>query len=181
MDIGQTDGAKLPTNTYLEIRYEDILVAPETTMRKVFAFLDEEYEDSVVHFRKARGGGKTPLLRQPLQGDNSNKWRGQMTPRQIRIFEGVAASTLARNGYPVVTPAGPLPLFARAFRGVYPPASTFKVSVALAALEAEVVDRRTTFDCPGRLKVGNRYFHNWNRSGEGRMGVVGALMRSRLT
>ena len=71
-----------------------------------------------------------------------------------------------------------LPLFARAFRGVYPPASTFKVSVALAALEAEVVDRRTTFDCPGRLKVGNRYFHNWNRSGEGRMGVVGALMRS---
>ena len=72
-----------------------------------------------------------------------------------------------------------LPLFARAFRGVYPPASTFKVPVALAALEAGIVDRYTRVDCPSRLKIGNRYFHNWNRrSGEGRMSVVGALMRS---
>lgn len=71
-----------------------------------------------------------------------------------------------------------LPLFARAFRGVYPPASTFKVPVALAALEAGTVDRFTTIDCPPQLKVGDRYFHNWHRSGEGKLGVVAALMRS---
>lgn len=72
-----------------------------------------------------------------------------------------------------------LPLFARAFRGVYPPASTFKVPVALAALEAGIVDRNTTVDCPTRLKIGNRYFHNWNRkSSEGKLSVTGALMRS---
>lgn len=75
-----------------------------------------------------------------------------------------------------------LPLFARAFRGVYPPASTFKIPLALAALEAleaGIVDRNTTFDCPTRLKIGNRYFHNWSRrSSEGPLGVVCALMRS---
>jgi len=71
-----------------------------------------------------------------------------------------------------------LPMFARAFRGVYPPASTFKIPVALAALEAGVVDRRTTVNCPSSYKVGNRYFRNWNGSGEGRMSVVGAIMRS---
>ncbi len=71
-----------------------------------------------------------------------------------------------------------LPLIARAFRGAYPPASTFKVPVALAALEGDFVTEDTIHPCPYSIYVGDRYFHNWNKKGEGPMNVMQALMRS---
>ena len=71
-----------------------------------------------------------------------------------------------------------LPLFPRSFRGQYPPASTFKVSVALAALEGGVVDGTTLVDCPTSLEIGNDVFHNWAKIPEGELTVVTALMRS---
>ncbi len=70
------------------------------------------------------------------------------------------------------------PLFARAFRGEYPPASTFKTTVALAALEAGAVREDTLYSCPTGLAIGDRVFHNWNKKSEGSMNVVGALTRS---
>ncbi|MCP4847208.1 MAG: hypothetical protein GY899_04585 [Verrucomicrobiaceae bacterium] len=71
-----------------------------------------------------------------------------------------------------------LPLFPRAFRGQYPPASTFKVSVALAALEGGVVDGTTLINCPTSVQIGNEVFHNWAKLPEGELTVVTALMRS---
>jgi len=70
------------------------------------------------------------------------------------------------------------PMFARAFRGAYPPASTYKVVTALAALEAGVVDGGTLVDSPGSMKIGGRYFKNWHSGSEGRINVERALARS---
>ncbi|HSJ04053.1 MAG: penicillin-binding protein 2 [Verrucomicrobium sp.] len=71
-----------------------------------------------------------------------------------------------------------LPMMARAFRGEYPPASTFKVVVSIAALESGVVSAKTGFDCSSSYWIGDRYFKNWNRDGEGYMNVVSAIKRS---
>ena len=71
-----------------------------------------------------------------------------------------------------------IPLYARAFRGVYPPASTFKVPVAAAALETGTVDETMLFGCPSSLYIGDRTFRNWNKNGEAPMNVVKALTRS---
>lgn len=71
-----------------------------------------------------------------------------------------------------------LPLVARAFRGEYPPASTFKVVVSLAALESGLVTPRSAYDCSTSLWIGDRYFKNWNREPEGYMNVVSAIKRS---
>lgn len=71
-----------------------------------------------------------------------------------------------------------LPLFARAFRGEYPPASTFKVIVALAAMESGKINAKTSFNCSSTLEVGDRVFHNWNKEGEGELNVIGAIKRS---
>ncbi len=71
-----------------------------------------------------------------------------------------------------------LPLFARAFQGEYPPASTFKVMVALAGLESGKITPHTAFDCASGLQIGDHYFHNWNKEGEGELNVVGAIKRS---
>jgi penicillin-binding protein 2 len=70
------------------------------------------------------------------------------------------------------------PLFARAFRAAYPPASTFKVPVALATLESGTVSMDTVYSCPTGYYIGDTYMRNWNKNGEGYMNVVGALTRS---
>lgn len=71
-----------------------------------------------------------------------------------------------------------LPLFPRAFRGEYPPASTFKIVTALGALDSGKVDAKTYYDCTTSMEIGNRVFHNWNKEGEGSMTVVTAIKRS---
>jgi len=71
-----------------------------------------------------------------------------------------------------------LPLYARAFRGEYPPASTFKIVTALGALDSGKVDAKTYYDCPNAMGIGNRVFHNWNKDSEGSMTVVSAIKRS---
>ncbi|TDU73010.1 penicillin-binding protein 2 [Prosthecobacter fusiformis] len=71
------------------------------------------------------------------------------------------------------------PTLARAFRGEYPPASTFKIVTALGALESGKVTASTAFNCGISYLVGDRYFHNWNlKSDEGAMNVITAIKRS---
>lgn len=70
------------------------------------------------------------------------------------------------------------PLFPRAFRAAYPPASTFKVPVALAALEHGTVSESTVYPCPTSWWVGDVQMRNWNKDPEGYMNVCGALARS---
>lgn len=70
------------------------------------------------------------------------------------------------------------PLYSRAFRGAYPPASTFKVAVALAALEERVISENSVYDCPTSWSIGDVVMRNWNKDPEGSMNVIGALARS---
>lgn len=60
----------------------------------------------------------------------------------------------------------------------YSPGSTFKVVVALAALESGVIDENTIFGCSGVMALGNHKFHCWKHSGHGPLNVVGALKNS---
>ena len=70
------------------------------------------------------------------------------------------------------------PLVNKAVSGQYSPGSTFKVVVALAALEAGVIDLNTRFNCNGGLDVGNIRFHCWRHSGHGSLNVIEALKYS---
>ena len=70
------------------------------------------------------------------------------------------------------------PLTNKAIAGQYPPWSTFKMVTALAALEAGVIDRNTTFYCPGHLDMADHRFHCWKKQGHGRMDLVEALSQS---
>ena len=70
------------------------------------------------------------------------------------------------------------PMLDRSIAGVYPPASTFKALVALAALEEDVVATSTTFFCGGALRLPSRTFRCWRRSGHGTVNVLSALQHS---
>ncbi len=70
------------------------------------------------------------------------------------------------------------PMHDRSIGGQYPPASTFKALVGIAALEEKAVLLSTTHYCPGSIAVGNRTFRCWKRSGHGTMNILTALQES---
>jgi penicillin-binding protein 2 len=61
---------------------------------------------------------------------------------------------------------------------MYPPGSTFKMMVALTALEAGVVSPDERVFCNGSMKLGNRRFHCWRRGGHGHLHLRQSLQQS---
>ncbi|MDC1382645.1 penicillin-binding protein 2 [Candidatus Puniceispirillum sp.] len=70
------------------------------------------------------------------------------------------------------------PLLNRVISGQYAPGSTFKMVVGLAALEAGVINKNTTFNCSGDMELGNATFHCWRKGGHGMMNIITALEQS---
>ncbi len=70
------------------------------------------------------------------------------------------------------------PLANKSVQGTYPPGSTFKMMVALAALEAGVVTLSEKVFCPGYYVLGKQKFHCWKRAGHGRVNLHDSLKHS---
>ncbi len=70
------------------------------------------------------------------------------------------------------------PMSNKAIQGEYPPASTYKMVTAIAALEEGILDRNTTRFCPGHYKYGNRVYRCWKKWGHGKVNVLAAIERS---
>jgi penicillin-binding protein 2 len=70
------------------------------------------------------------------------------------------------------------PMHDRSISGLYPPASTFKALVGLAALEEKETALSSTVFCSGAFTLGNRTFRCWKRSGHGRVNLLTALQDS---
>ena len=70
------------------------------------------------------------------------------------------------------------PLQNRAIQGGYPPGSTFKILLALDALELGIINERTTYHCGGGFAYGNRVFKCWKKGGHGSVSVHRAIVES---
>jgi len=70
------------------------------------------------------------------------------------------------------------PMINKAIQGEYPPASTYKIITAMAALEEGIIDKTTTLYCSGRYKCGDRVFRDWKEQGHGTLNIVDALAQS---
>ncbi|WP_375753097.1 penicillin-binding protein 2 [Vibrio sp. HN007] len=73
------------------------------------------------------------------------------------------------------------PLVNRTTLGIYPPASTVKPFIAVAALQEEVVTPYTTRNDPGYWKIPNsktKPFRDWLRWGHGRVNIVQSIEES---
>lgn len=71
-----------------------------------------------------------------------------------------------------------VPLLPRAFRSAYPPGSTFKTFVGLAAMESGAIKPETEFSCPPSFAVGNVVFRNWKKVDAGSLTFAKALEQS---
>lgn len=70
------------------------------------------------------------------------------------------------------------PMLDRSIAGLYPPASTFKALVGLAALAENEITASTTYSCSGAFPLGNRIFRCWRRTGHGNVSLLTALQNS---
>ena len=70
------------------------------------------------------------------------------------------------------------PLLNRSMSGVYPPGSTIKMAVALAALESGIINYDTKFYCNGSKELGTSIFHCWAKDGHGKLNLIEAIEQS---
>lgn len=108
VEAGRRDGPPLGAARYAEIRYEDLVGRPETTMREVCAFLGEPFDERVLaparydwrDYPKTWGSRPaTNVSESRIVASNAGKWKREMDPGDVEVFEGVAGGLLAELGY----------------------------------------------------------------------------------
>jgi hypothetical protein len=77
----------------LDVRYETLLEDPQRQAEAVYRFLGQPFVPA-----------RLEAVLNRVAGDNSRKWKTHLRPAQVRTFEAVAGSSLARLGYEVVHP-----------------------------------------------------------------------------
>ncbi|MEQ1888323.1 MAG: penicillin-binding protein 2 [Alphaproteobacteria bacterium] len=70
------------------------------------------------------------------------------------------------------------PLINKSISGLYPPGSTIKPLVALAALSSGAMSPSDGVYCNGRARLGNHLFHCWKKEGHGAMSMREAIKHS---
>tara|TARA_B100001964_G_scaffold106258_1_gene118742 strand:+ start:5585 stop:7447 length:1863 start_codon:yes stop_codon:yes gene_type:complete len=70
------------------------------------------------------------------------------------------------------------PLQNRAIDGQYPPASTYKLVTAYAALAEHLIEPESTIFCPGHFRLGRGRYRCWKKSGHGAVNLHDALVQS---
>ena len=84
---------------------------------------------------------------------------------------------IGRLEYSMLSQNDRVPLRNKVLQGLYPPGSTVKPMVAMAFLKAGL-DPEETVNCPGGLRVGNRYFRCWSRGGHGSVNMAKGIYQS---
>ena len=70
------------------------------------------------------------------------------------------------------------PLHNKFTQGLYSPGSVFKIIMALAALEQNIIKQSTKSYCSGEVRIYDRIFHCWQKGGHGNVNVINALKDS---
>lgn len=109
---GRSGGAAVGPSRYLEVRYEDLVEAPEKTTRHVCDFLGLDFHDDMLRFHErgaefiaasntpeAFGGLTKPVTK------GMRDWRTQMAQADVALFETIAGDLLSSLGYDRTTEA----------------------------------------------------------------------------
>lgn len=106
-------GAMLPSTRFLESRYEDLVLTPETELQKICAFLGVAYAPQMLKYYEqvnenvpVEKRGLWPLLNKPPVAANVFKWKTKMTPADRAVFERNAGELLKALGYETLS--GPI-------------------------------------------------------------------------
>jgi hypothetical protein len=101
------------------LRYEDLIDDPEKYLREICVFIDEPFSGEMLNYHKS-GTKRVPRkeihgqLNKPVNKERSARWKKDLTPDQIRVFEAVAGPLLKKLNYEIVNPHARLSTLDRA-------------------------------------------------------------------
>lgn len=185
-DTEGREGLELTFNAQLQGKVGQMNVAIDATGKKV---------SEKVAIRPVPGATVVTTLSEDLQRLCEQTLEKSCKRGAIVIIDPNNGDILAMASWPVFNPNAFVPtisqeafnalendpqnpLLPRAYRSAYPPGSTFKVIVGLAALQSGAISLHDEFDCPAALDVGNVTFHNWKKEGAGQLNFHEALEQS---
>jgi len=115
--------AEIRADSYLEVRYEDLVSDTEGTLRRVCGFIELDYDPAMLDYHRhaserlaemdrdldnADNGivrtatnrlAAHALTTEPPTTDRSGRWRGEMSAAELAAFEAVAGALLTELGY----------------------------------------------------------------------------------
>ncbi len=93
----------IPESNKMTLRYEDLLQRTEESVRLVCRLLDVPFEAGMLEFYRSShkyiGTHHSKLIFRPVDSKNVNKWRKNLTRREIRSFTLLAGGSLRKYGY----------------------------------------------------------------------------------
>jgi hypothetical protein len=90
----------------LRVLYEDLVLHPEPTLRRICAFIDERFEDQMLLWQ-AKVDNAIPLrekrfhssLGKDMNPSDVSRWKREMTSREIFVAEALIGTQLSHLGY----------------------------------------------------------------------------------
>ena len=99
---------RLSPKEMLGVRYEDLLEDPAQALRRICAFIGEDYSESLLsYFESAEAKGLAGQSRswencdRPVLSSNRGKYRRSLSAEEVRAFELQAFAELQHYGYPL--------------------------------------------------------------------------------
>jgi hypothetical protein len=88
---------------YYEVWYEDLLRDPEDCISRLCEYIEIDFSERMMHFSEFVGEVEfhQRLLKAGFVKDNTEKWRGELTPRQIAMVTCAASREMNDFGYAV--------------------------------------------------------------------------------
>ena len=106
----------LGSEKFCAVKYEDLVDDPERELRRLCAFLGEDYDPAMLQFAKRQDAGYLEveegwkgLTRQELTRARVGRYRARLTPRQVWTVEQRLKPMLPQLGYGQTSP-GPAPI-----------------------------------------------------------------------
>ncbi len=93
------------TERYCEVRYEDLVQSPETQVRRVLAWMGEDWDPAVLDYHSADKDNpeltesSAEQVQKPLYTSSIGRWQRDLSAHQVRAFEKIAGETLEFLGY----------------------------------------------------------------------------------
>lgn len=110
---GRRQGRALGNGLYLEVAYRDLVLETERTLRQVCGFLGEEFEPGMLAFHESVDANLPPAARlkeslgkthRPPRASDLDRWRTELRPLQVLIFEAGAGDAMRAFGQPLRYP-----------------------------------------------------------------------------
>jgi hypothetical protein len=91
---------------FLEVSYENLLLHPKREMKRISSFLNIELKKEVFDFYHSEESKNTAVagkmwenVSRPILKNNTNKYKTELTPFEIAVFEKQAGNVLYQLGY----------------------------------------------------------------------------------